>query len=488
MPRSINWFPWCQDTFIKASAENKPILMYLTAHWCGWCAVMEDTTYRDPQVINVVEENFVPMKVNVDQYPHVADRYHFGGYPSVVFLSGDGQILKGENYLSGDQMKSVLEEVLKKINRRNIIRRLKSEKFGGGNNKFKPKLPEQNTIVPPSIFEINKIITKAFDREYGGFFIYSHETKFPFPEIYDYLFSYARFNSDCPEEMMLKTTLDAMLAGEIYDRSLGGFFRFCEARDWTLAHAEKLLESNAALARNYLTAFNKFGLEQYGIAGRDTINYLISDFFNEKAQVFAGSRIGKEIDLTPYTNWNSTAISSLFMAYQVLNNRIYLETALKVMESLWARCYRLGRGMSHFYLDGPSEVELLSDQIKYITALYEAYVCTEGKTYLNRARLLMRHMEKNYRMPEGNFADIPVIEKKPGYLSIPLVPFVENVDVALLFINFARLFGSRVYIQKAEEILRSLSVMIKDNPIFAAKYGQGLLEMENYRMKNESFS
>ncbi|MEL7566435.1 MAG: DUF255 domain-containing protein [Dehalobacterium sp.] len=489
MTRSINWFPWCQDTFVKSSDENKPILMYLTARWCGWCAVMEDTTYQDPQVIDLVEENYIPMKVNVDQYPHVADRYHFGGYPSVVFLSSDGQILQGENYLSGDQMKSVLEEVLKKSNRQSsMVRRLKSESYGNGKNKLKQKSSEQTNVVLPSICEINKIIANSFDQKYGGFFIYSPDTKFPFPEIHDYLFSYVQFNSACPEEEMLKTTLDAMLKGELYDHSLGGFFRFCENRDWTLPHSEKLLDNNAALARNYLTALDKFGLEEYRVAARDTINYLVFDFFDQETQVFAGSRIGKEIDATPYTNWNSTAISSLLIAYQVLDHRFYLETALKVIESLWARCYRLGRGMSHFYLNGPSEVELLSDQIKYISALYDAYLCTEGKTYLHRARLLMRHMEKNYRMPEGNFSDIPVSEKRPGYLSIPLVPFMENVDVALLFIKFARLFGSGAYIQKAEEILRSLSGMIMDNPIFAAKYGQGLLEMEHYRVKNQSFS
>ena len=136
MPHSIRWFPWCKKTFAKAAAENKPILMYLTAHWCAWCAVMDDTTYRDPQVINMVEDNFIPMKVNIDQFPHVADRYHFGGYPSVVFLSGDGQIMKGENFLSGELMKNVLTEVLEEYQRRKKVLLSKRKKQAGPNQSY----------------------------------------------------------------------------------------------------------------------------------------------------------------------------------------------------------------------------------------------------------------------------------------------------------------------------------------------------------------
>lgn len=487
MPYSINWFPWCDDTFSKASTENKPILMYLTAHWCSWCAVMEDTTYRDPQVINLVEKNFIPMKVNVDQYPHVADRYHFGGYPSVVFLSGDGQILKGENYLPGDQMKNVLEEVLIKLHSRKSVPPAHQKK-AGGKAKAKAKYGEQGAFVLPSILEINKIIADSYDQEFGGFVVYSPDIKFPFPEIHDYLCVFSRIHPDGPEARMLKKTLDAMLAGEIYDHHLGGFFRFCEARDWTLSHAEKLLEGNAALARNYLTAFDAFGLEQYGVVARDTIQYLISAFYDREKKVFGGSRIGQEVDATPFTNWNSVMSSSLLLAYHILGDKHYLETALHVIETLWSQCYRLGRGMSHFYHNGPSEVELLSDQIRYVIALYDAYHYTKEKVYLQRAKLLIRHLEKNYRLPEGNFADIPLTEKNPGYLSIPLAPCVENVDIALVFLKIARLSGSKDYLRKAGDILKSSGVLIKDNPIFAAKYGQGLLEMENYRVKNQSFN
>lgn len=140
--------------------------------------------------------------------------------------------------------------------------------------------------------------------------------------------------------------------------------------------------------------------------------------------------------------------------------------------------------MSHFYLNGPVEVELLSDQVKYIEALYHAYMSTGEKTYLNRAFLLLRYIEKNYRLPEGNFSDIPLTEKNPGYLSIPLVPFIENVDVALIYIRMFHLCGLKAYLQRADEIMQSLTLMMRGNPVFAAKYGQGMLEMENSRLKN----
>ena len=483
MPHSIRWFPWCKNTFAKAAAENKPILMYLTAHWCAWCAVMDDTTYRDPQVINMVEDNFIPMKVNIDQFPHVADRYHFGGYPSVVFLSGDGQIMKGENFLSGELMKNVLTEVLEEYQRRKKSPSFKKKKNRPGQTKVTGKL-EHNTESSLSITEINRVITNAYDREYGGFIVTDREWKFPYPEIHDYLLLYTESNPGSYEEMMVKKTLQAMWAGEIYDHRRGGFFRFCEARDWTLPHAEKLLDINAALIRNYLTAYDKLGWDQYGVLIKDTINYLTLELYHDDAQLFGGSRIGKEMDPTPFTNWNSMMSSSLLLAYRVLGEKEYLERGLKVIDSLWAGRYRLGRGMSHFYLNGPVEVELLSDQVKYIEALYHAYMSTGEKTYLNRAFLLLRYIEKNYRLPEGNFSDIPLTEKNPGYLSIPLVPFIENVDVALIYIRMFHLCGLKAYLQRADEIMQSLTLMMRGNPVFSAKYGQGMLEMENSRLKN----
>lgn len=483
MSHSINWFPWCQDTFTKACNENKPILMYLTARWCGWCVIMEDTTYQDPQVIDAVEENFVPIKVNVDQYPHVADRYHFGGFPSVVFLSVDGQILKGENYLPGEQMKAVLKEVLLRDRHHKRSFTLRYEENLNRKNISLSKMTEKTSLT---IGDINKIITSSYDREFGGFIINTPEIKFPFPEIHDYLLRFVQDNPGSQEELILKRTLDILLAGEIYDHQRGGFYRFCEARDWTLARSEKLLDSNAALTQNFLRAFQIFGREQYGRAAKESIDYLISDFFDRDADAFVGSRIGKETDTTPYTNWNSMAVSSLLKAYSVLGDKNYLKIALKVIEFLWTKCYRLGRGMSHFYANGPSQVELLSDQIKFIFALYDAYLYTEEKIYLHRANLLWRYMEKNYRLPDGCYSDIPLNEQKWGYLNIQLAPFMENVDAALLFIKFARLFGEGVYAERADEILKGLRGMINNNPIFAAKYGQGLLEMENYRVKNQN--
>ncbi|ATW26247.1 DUF255 domain-containing protein [Candidatus Formimonas warabiya] len=493
MPCSINWFPWGNDTFEQASVQKKPIMMYLTAPWCGWCAVMEDTTYQDPQVIHIIERNFIPMKVNVDQYPHVADRYHYGGYPSIVFLSGEGHILKGENYLPGEQMKSLLEEVLHDVSKRKrVLAPRNGEKqanLPAGFNKenMLSKKMDKDCLSLGQIDHVMEIIKKAYDHEFGGFVVYSAEAKFPFPEINDFLISYTEKNF-CPEaETMLTHTLDVMSTGEIYDREKGGFFRLCEGQNWTLPHGEKLLESNAGLLRNYLLAFNRWGEERYERVAQDTLRYLIDHLFDPGVHAFGGSQIGHEVDFSPFANWNGMMVSSLLLAYRVFGEKKYLEIALAVLHSFWAKCYRLGRGMSHFFFQGPSEVELFSDQVKFICALWEAYNCTRQIDYLEKAQLLMKHVYKNYRLPEGYFGDIPLASANPGYLDIPLVPFVENAELATVFLNMACVLGDRSYAQKATRLLKSLHGLRDSNPVFAAKYGLGLLERENYRSQNQTF-
>lgn len=484
MPHTIKWLSWCADTFERAGGLNQPILMYLTAPWCHWCSIMETTTFQDDQVQQWLKHKFVCMRVNVDQYPHVADRYHFGGYPSVIILTAEGEILQGENYLSGREMISFLEESFRKHGKHACHN---SSRFHAQANALQDKHQgrdeaDRTSAIQPSLSlrKINQILDRSYDQEFGGFFIDDGEIKFPLPEIYDYLLSFGMGYSNAQEVVMVRKTLDQMLAGELYDRENGGFFRFCERKDWTHAHQEKLLESNAGLLSCYLKAIDIYGWESYKGAVFQTLNYLMTDFWDEETGLFGGSRRENHLDRIPYTNWNSLMASVLIRAGRIFNYPRYLKLGLQVLDLLWTRCYRFGQGMSHFCAPETSAPALLTDQTQYMLALLDAYQYTGEKTYLKRAGLLMGQMEENYRMPAGNYGDIPIMDSKPGYLKIPLIPFMENMDVVLLFMRLAHLTEIDLYKVRGENLLHILGPMHHDNPIFVAKYGLGLLELGRF--------
>ena len=107
----IRWRPWGEPAFAEARRLGRPVLLSLSAVWCHWCHVMDETSYSDPRVIAAVNEHFVPVRVDNDRHPDVNRRYNMGGWPTTAFLAPSGDVLTGGTYLPPDQMLESLARV-----------------------------------------------------------------------------------------------------------------------------------------------------------------------------------------------------------------------------------------------------------------------------------------------------------------------------------------------------------------------------------------
>src|SRR3989449_8198721 len=107
----IAWREWGEDAFAEATRSGKPILLALSAVWCHWCHVMDETSYSDAGVIGFINEHYVPVHVDNDQRPDINARYNMGGWPTTAFLTPEGEILAGATYVPPDQMKDLLPKV-----------------------------------------------------------------------------------------------------------------------------------------------------------------------------------------------------------------------------------------------------------------------------------------------------------------------------------------------------------------------------------------
>ncbi len=107
----IKWFSY-EDGIKKARSEKKLILLDIYAHWCHWCNVMENTTYRDQKVVTLISQYFVPIRVDAEERPDLNKKYNQGGLPTTVIMDNEGEILWGGIYVSPEDMEKLLSYFL----------------------------------------------------------------------------------------------------------------------------------------------------------------------------------------------------------------------------------------------------------------------------------------------------------------------------------------------------------------------------------------
>ncbi|HSC29810.1 MAG TPA: DUF255 domain-containing protein, partial [Vicinamibacterales bacterium] len=108
---AITWLPWSAEAFERATAEQRPVLLSITASWCHWCLEMDRTSYADPSVVELVNDRFVPVRVDADRRPDISERYSLGGLPTTAFLTAAGEIVGGGTYVPVERMAGELDRV-----------------------------------------------------------------------------------------------------------------------------------------------------------------------------------------------------------------------------------------------------------------------------------------------------------------------------------------------------------------------------------------
>src|SRR5439155_1017445 len=106
----IAWRPWGERAFQEAQGTDKPVLLAISAVWCHWCHVMDETSYSDPEVIKLVNDRYVAVRVDNDQRPDVNRRYNMGGWPTTAFLPPDGEVIHGGTYVPPEAMRPYLDD------------------------------------------------------------------------------------------------------------------------------------------------------------------------------------------------------------------------------------------------------------------------------------------------------------------------------------------------------------------------------------------
>ena len=352
-------------------------MLAISAVWCHWCHVMDETTYSDPRVLTTIAEGFVAVRIDTDRRPDLNRRYNMGGWPTIAFLTPGGVTLTGATYLPPERMLAVLERVRDHVlaHPETLTEEAPSsaEALGGAATPPAASPSPPPKVGPADAAAVRTAIASLYDPRFGGL---GGEPKFPQPDAVGLLLAAAVRGRDEALLTRVLHSLDAMAAGELHDHVEHGFFRYATVRDWTAPHYEKLLDDNARLALLYLDAFAWTGWPAYADVAAATITYLTSVLRAPGTPVFRASQDADEryyaldahgraterspaIDPTVLVDANALAARAFVRAWPLLGRRELLDAGLAVLDHLWERGH--GRHAMVHYLGGPVD-GLLGDR------------------------------------------------------------------------------------------------------------------------------
>jgi uncharacterized protein YyaL (SSP411 family) len=462
----IAWQPWSEDAFSRAQREDKPILLSISAVWCHWCHVMDETSYSNEDVIETINRRYVPVRVDNDERPDVNARYNMGGWPTTAFLAPDGSLLTGATYLPPDQMQRALNDVAAFYTERKDDIAEKTREVRAARTTYDIAPPD--ALSRSLVDDFAATLLQAYDEEFGGF---NEAPKFPQPEVHEFLLAYWRLSGDARFYEIVAHTMKAMAHGGMYDAVEGGFFRYSTTRDWSVPHFEKMSEDHAGLLRvlAQLELWAPSALVRDDLAR--TIAYIRTVLRDPQTGFFAGSQDADEhyytlplderrkleppfVDRRSYSNWTAALAGAFAWAGIALDDRTLIDESLQTLDAMHDRLRDPSGLLYHVAAPGetPRISGLLGDQVAYLRALLDAYEMSGEARMLGRAQAHADATIAAFEANEGGFYD-RADRDTLGRLEVPDRPITENGLMIESLLRLSALLHEVAYREHAERAL-----------------------------------
>ncbi len=334
----VNWYPWGDEALKKAQAEDKLILVSIGYSACHWCHVMERESFEDSDVAEIMNENFVCIKVDREERPDIDQIYmnavqlitQQGGWPLNCFALPDGRPVYGGTYFTKKQWVNVLESLAKdyRKDREKIYEYAQNLTEGIKNSDV---LPVNNT--PPTFHKdtLIKMVDKwksSFDNKEGG---PNRAPKFPIPNNYQFLLRYGVLKND--EEVLdhVRLTLDKMALGGIYDQIGGGFARYSTDVLWKVPHFEKMLYDNAQLLSLYSEAYQYYGSDLYKNVVYQTFEFIQREMTAKNGAFYSALDADSEGEEGKFYVWTEDELKTVLTAEEFDIVKVYYNIGKKAL-------------------------------------------------------------------------------------------------------------------------------------------------------------
>lgn len=322
----VNWMPWGEDAFALARLQNKPVFLSIGYSTCHWCHVMENESFEDPAVAELLNRYFISIKVDREERPDIDALYMraaqlmngSGGWPLNLLLTPDKKPFYAATYMPKQGRFGRLG-LLELAERAGTMWQQDRQQVEVSADSITAALKHSihipaSAISPsakmdaPLIDQAYQATAKSFDIHHAGF---GAKPKFPSPQRLLFLLRYATLK-DKPEALtMVEKTLSAMQRGGIHDQLSGGFHRYSTDAEWLLPHFEKMLYDQAMLMMAYAEGWQATGNASFAGTARHTADYLLRDMRHADGGLYSAEDADSEGVEGKFYLWRADEINAV---------------------------------------------------------------------------------------------------------------------------------------------------------------------------------
>lgn len=427
----LQWSEFNQNSFQRASNEQKYILLDLVAVWCHWCHVMDEKTYTDPKVLAIIDKHFIPVKADHDLRPDLAERYREWGWPATIILHADGtEIVKRAGYINAENMVNLLNAIVK-------------DPSPEGTTLSLPKQLSTSPIVSnKTLKQLKKSHQDSYDNKLGGLNI---NQKFLDADSVEWDLW---LSSQGDQQATKRITQTLQAAAKLVDPAFGGAYQYSTYGDWEHPHYEKIMLTQYKYLHTYSKACQQLKQPSYCTVAKQVADYMVEFLKSPKTEAFYTSQdadliqgkkshgyfqLNREqrlaqgiprVDKHHYASHNGRAIEGFLALYQATQEKKYLKHALKAMNWIIKNRRYYGGGYRHDKLDAAGPY--LADTLYMGRAFLKVYEINKDERYLQLASQAANFIDNQFKHDTGGL----VSATDNGTPARPLPQLDQNIHAA----------------------------------------------------------
>jgi hypothetical protein len=317
----VDWYPWSDEAFDKAKAQDKPVFVSIGYSSCHWCHVMEKECFDDEEVAKLMNQTFVCMKVDREERPDLDSAYmtvcqvmgRSCGWPLNIIMTPDKSPFFAASYIPKHSRFGItgMIELVPQINKVWRTRRSELEAIGEdikhSIEALEKRVPESELGEDELRDAYEKLLLK-FDAENGGF---GHAPKFPTPHNLLFLLRYWNRTREKTALEMVEKTLRSMRLGGIFDQVGFGFHRYSADAQWLVPHFEKMLYDQALLAMAYTEAYQATGASKFKVTAKEVLEYVLRDLASPEGGFYSAEDADSEGEEGKFYLWTEPEVRKI---------------------------------------------------------------------------------------------------------------------------------------------------------------------------------